>query len=134
MSANSEPMVFLEDIIMPKRGSASSAGTAVVSSQGSDNGSSKGKATSDSAKTGEKRQGSINTFFASKKLKTADGTPATASGASGSSLTSRPFAGTGRSPQKLNSIPFSLSAFKDSMNAEQLELLSLECETMSPIW
>ncbi|KAJ3567889.1 hypothetical protein NP233_g6074 [Leucocoprinus birnbaumii] len=35
---------------------------------------------------------------------------------------------------KLNSIPFSLSEFKDSLNEEQKRLLQLECEAMGKSW
>jgi len=36
--------------------------------------------------------------------------------------------------QKLNSIPFSLKAFQDSLNEEQKNLLRLECQTMNRSW
>ena len=36
--------------------------------------------------------------------------------------------------QALNSIPFSLSAFQDSLTEEGKNLLSLECETMGKSW
>ena len=36
--------------------------------------------------------------------------------------------------QPLNSIPFSMSAYKESLTEEQLGLLALECETMGKSW
>ncbi|PAV16453.1 uracil-DNA glycosylase [Pyrrhoderma noxium] len=36
--------------------------------------------------------------------------------------------------QPLNSIPFSMQAFKDSLNEKEKELLALECETMGKSW
>lgn len=36
--------------------------------------------------------------------------------------------------QKLNSIPFSLSAFQESLSAEEKEYLRLECEVMGKSW
>jgi uracil-DNA glycosylase len=36
--------------------------------------------------------------------------------------------------QKLNSIPFSLSEYKDSLTEEQKNLLRLECEVMGLTW
>ncbi|KAK7454469.1 uracil DNA glycosylase [Stygiomarasmius scandens] len=36
--------------------------------------------------------------------------------------------------QKLNSIPFSLKAFQDSLNEEQKNLLRLECQAMNRSW
>jgi len=40
----------------------------------------------------------------------------------------------GSSSQALNSIPFSMSAFQDSLTEEGKNLLSLECETMGKSW
>jgi uracil-DNA glycosylase len=36
--------------------------------------------------------------------------------------------------QKLNSIPFSLSSFQDSLTEEEKRLLMLECEVMGKSW
>ncbi|KII89751.1 hypothetical protein PLICRDRAFT_108541 [Plicaturopsis crispa FD-325 SS-3] len=36
--------------------------------------------------------------------------------------------------QRLNSIPFSLSAFQDSLSQEERNLLALECDVMGKVW
>lgn len=36
--------------------------------------------------------------------------------------------------QALNSIPFSMQTFKESLTEEQKELLQLECETLGKSW
>jgi uracil-DNA glycosylase len=36
--------------------------------------------------------------------------------------------------QKLNSIPFSMSAYQESLTEEQKKLLALECDVMGKSW
>ncbi|KAH7106282.1 uracil-DNA glycosylase-like protein [Auriculariales sp. MPI-PUGE-AT-0066] len=141
MSASADKFVFLEDLLIP--GSKASAASSLPNSQASAasdaDPSDTTKQTSATAKAGEKRQGSISTFFTSKKLKTTDGSAAqssttatTGAAVSASKAVARPLAG--RLPQKLNQIPFSLSGFRNSLSPENAALLRLEMETMSPIW
>ncbi|KAF5392234.1 hypothetical protein D9757_001517 [Collybiopsis confluens] len=73
-------------------------------------------------KTAVKRQMAITDLFQnstpnSKRLKTS------------ASLTS-----VSSSPTKLNSIPFSMKTFQDSLNEEQAKYLRLECEAMGKSW
>jgi uracil-DNA glycosylase len=46
----------------------------------------------------------------------------------------KPKLGQSASSQALNSIPFSMSTFQDSLSEEENKLLSLECETMGKSW
>lgn len=79
-------------------------------------GGSSGSKAPTEAKTGEKRQRGLFEFGV-KRRKADDGV-------------ARPSS----SPTKLNSIPFSLREFVESLSEEQRALLKLECETLSPVW
>ena len=91
-----------------------------------------------SAVTGVKRQLSLADMFSgsggkgnsepsSKKLKSSSLSSLASSKASGS------FKMSGVQP-KLNSIPFSVSSFQETLTEEQKKLLKLECEVMGKSW
>ncbi|EJD49044.1 uracil-DNA glycosylase [Auricularia subglabra TFB-10046 SS5] len=100
-------VVYLEDIAPAIKPPAKAASTAPKASEG--------------AKAGEKRQRGLFEFGV-KRRKTNDGVERPSSSSSSTSLT------------KLNSIPFSLADFVNSLSDEQRELLKLECSTLSPVW
>ena len=93
------------------------------------------------ASTQVKRQRTLVDMFSSSQGKTSE--PSTkkiklsASLSSTSSNKSTVIAVNGVKPtgvQKLNSIPFSLSSFQDSLTEEEKKLLKLECEVLGKSW
>jgi uracil-DNA glycosylase len=88
------------------------------------------------ASSGQKRQRTLHDMFsggASKKPKTvatSSSKAAASSAATTSTAVARPKAGA----ITLNSIPFSLSGYLQSLSEEQKELLKLECDTINLSW
>lgn len=120
-AAESERVVYYEDLAPAKsvKNNAESttpakAATAAVESSGNT-----GTKSVDTAKVGTKRQRTIGEMFG----------PST-------TVAKKPKLGQSASfgSQPLNSIPFSLSGYLDSLNEEERDLLSLECETMGKSW
>ena len=138
-----EQVVYLEDIDKPSARSAKSAGDpdANPSSQtsvgctddklASGSGAVNGKA---ATTNGLKRQRTLVDMFpaapsgqGSKKLKLENN--------GGSSGSIKAFATTAASgSQSLNSIPFSLSSYQESLAEQERQLLGLECETLGKSW
>lgn len=76
-------------------------------------------------------QGKSSSEPSAKKLKVSASTCSITSVSKSTGSVSRP---KGFGVQKLNTIPFSLSAFQESMSAEEKEYLRLECEVMGKSW
>lgn len=145
-----EGPVYLEDLQAPK--SQESTVDSVNSSQGSvasnltenpvtstsdTTTTTVEKAKSVAVSKGVKRQRTLMDMFTpepataqkSKKLKL-DGT-----GSGSNTKTASMSSGSGSSrSQSLNSIPFSMSAYVNSLSDEERQLLTLECETMGKSW
>ena len=130
--ADENTTVFLEDIE-----AKSSTRTSKPDASGSAGGT---KPKQQTSTTTLKRQRTLmdNSFFAPPAKK--DGTaepalkkPKLAANASSSSVTSSPTK-TASGVQTLNSIPFSVSAFIESLTDEQKRLLRLEIECMNKTW
>ena len=128
--ADENATVFLEDIE-----TKSSTRTSKPDASGSGT-----KPKQQTSTTTLKRQRTLmdNSFFAPPAKK--DGTaepalkkPKLAANASSSSVTSSPTK-TASGVQTLNSIPFSVSAFIESLTDEQKRLLRLEIECMNKTW
>ncbi|KAF8896217.1 uracil-DNA glycosylase [Infundibulicybe gibba] len=126
--AAKQPTVYLEDIVSPPSAPITTTKTAPVAQASAGSSSATQSGTS-----GVKRQRTLMDMVpttkkepSTKKLKlTASGSaPAASSGS----------ATFGFGLQKLNSIPFSLSSFQDSLTEEQKDLLRLECEVMGKSW
>ncbi len=119
-------VVFLEDVdpsYQTKKAEEPSA------SQSSQTGPSSSQ---EQAKKSNKRQRTIeDMFFGGNKR-----TKVSTSGARGTSTNNKITVSAPKTSglQKLNSIPFSLSAFTESLNDEQKRLLRLECEAMGKSW
>jgi uracil-DNA glycosylase len=128
-----EDAAYLEDV-QPKR--ATEADEEPSSSR-------KKNAASDtvSVSAGAKRQLTLADMFGSRGGPSSSaGEPSskraklsTPSGPGFYSKTSNSLKASGVQP-KLNAIPFSVSAFQDSLTQEQKDLLKLECETMGKSW
>lgn len=93
------------------------------------------------ASTQVKRQRTLVDMFSGSKGKTSEPSAKkiklSASFSSSSSHKSTSIAVNGikaTGVQKLNSIPFSLSSFQDSLTEEEKNLLKLECEVMGKSW
>ena len=125
MSAPAKTVMFLEEldaIVKPAISTKPVAPDVAASTSKSEDNDANAKA---ATTAGVKRKGGlIQDFFTTKRQKTATGTPSASSSASGSL----------NSPQKLNSIPFSLTAFRNNLSPEEDGLLALECASISPIW
>ncbi len=128
-SAN-KSTVYLEDLDIPrvdKEGKP--AVTSVVSGT-----------TTTAASTSLKRQRTLMDMFANSQGKNASDpsakklklSPASSTRQSASSSSGTVAKGFG--VQRLNSIPFSMSGFQESMTDEQRDLLRLECEAMGKSW
>jgi uracil-DNA glycosylase len=78
-------------------------------------------------------QGKASSEPSAKKLKLSASTNSITAGATlkAAGSASRP---KGFGVQKLNSIPFSLSAFQESLSNENKEYLKLECEVLGKSW
>ncbi|SJL00071.1 related to Uracil-DNA glycosylase [Armillaria ostoyae] len=128
-SAN-KSTVYLEDLDIPrvdKEGKPTV--TSVVSAT-----------TTTAASTSMKRQRTLMDMFAdsqgknasdpsAKKLKLSPASSTRQSASSSSRTVAKGFG-----VQRLNSIPFSMSGFQESMTDEQRDLLRLECEVMGKSW
>lgn len=133
----SKPVVYLEDIEpnqFLKSSQSLNKGSAVSGQSSEAKGSAK-----DTNVTSVKRQRTLADMFSgsqekpsepsAKKLKLAP------SGGSGTTTSSARSVAANRSGvQKLNSIPFSLAAYVDTLSEEQKKLLTLECEVMGKSW
>jgi uracil-DNA glycosylase len=90
------------------------------------------------ATTSDKRQRTLADMFSAKidnKVMTASST----SKSSGNSISSLKRSASFAQPAtpglvKLNSIPFSLSAYQKSLSEQEKKLLKLECEVMGKVW
>ncbi|KAJ3990150.1 uracil-DNA glycosylase-like protein [Lentinula detonsa] len=131
MSA-AEEVVYFEDIESSSRSNAASrVDSAVVTKT---EGASSQANASKTTVTGVKRQLTLADMFStpstqpsSKRLKAS---------ASSSSLNSSPSRSNATvfGIQKLNSIPFSMKAFQESLDEEQTRLLRLECDVLGKSW
>ncbi|THV02844.1 uracil-DNA glycosylase [Dendrothele bispora CBS 962.96] len=127
-------IVYLEDLEPPSSSQRSEASSVASTASVSKNASAK----KDASKTSVKRQLTLLDSFAisqstssepsAKKLKLSSSD--TMLSASSSAVSSKGPIGL----QKLNSIPFSLKAFQESLTEEQRNLLQLECQTMGKSW
>jgi uracil-DNA glycosylase len=122
-----EGTVYLEDIEAPR-------GVAVKEEKN-------GSLTSTVASTQIKRQRTLVDMFSGSQGKTSEPSAKKlklSASFSSSSLTKTAGAGAGSSKstgvQRLNSIPFSLSSFQESLTDEEKDLLKLECEVMGKSW
>lgn len=93
-----------------------------------------------SAVTGVKRQLSLADMFSGSRGKGTSGESSSkklklsaSSNSLASSKSSDGFKISGVQP-KLNSIPFSVSSFQETLTEEQMKLLRLECESMGKSW
>ncbi|KAJ3770811.1 uracil-DNA glycosylase-like protein [Lentinula raphanica] len=131
MSAADE-VVYFEDLAPSGRSNADSKTEVVSSTQSSQSLQANASKTT---VTALKRQRTLVDMFSTsssqptKKLKAS---------ASSSSLDSNPSPSRTKATvfgvQKLNSIPFSMKAFQESLNEEQARLLRLECDVMGKSW
>ncbi|TEB34698.1 uracil-DNA glycosylase [Coprinellus micaceus] len=130
--SDTESTVFLEDIDPASSQGAKRKASEIDLHAPSPNAKTKG-VVSTTRKT--LSQGTLNTFFSSagaksssqlgtKRVKTESGGPATSPGRS-INTQQRP---------KLNSIPFSLSAYQGSLSEGEKDLLRLECECIGLSW
>lgn len=136
MEATEEKIVYLEDVQPVKAAKKDTDSTADASKKGD----SAAGASKTSTTTGVKRQRTLNDMFGSqgsssgsavKKLKPSGSF--SAPGASGTKPT-RTAAVKSFGLQRLNSIPFSMAEFQQSLTLEQRNLLRLECEVMGKSW
>jgi uracil-DNA glycosylase len=125
-----EGTVYLEDIEVPR-------GLAVEKQE---DGSSTSKPAT-VASTQLKRQRTLVDMFHSSQGKIIEPSakkPKLSASFSSSSSKTTASTGTGSSKstglQKLNSIPFSLASFQESLKEEEKNLLKLECEVMGKSW
>lgn len=130
--SDTEATVFLEDVDPTSSQGAKRKASEIDTHATSPNAKTKG-VVSTTKKT--LSQGTLSTFFSSagvksssqlgtKRLKTESGGPATSPGRS---------INTQQQP-KLNSIPFSLSAYQGSLSEGEKDLLRLECECIGLSW
>ncbi|KAG6909937.1 hypothetical protein DXG01_014206 [Tephrocybe rancida] len=90
--------------------------------------------------SGVKRQRTLMDMLSGSQGKTVSREPSakklklTASGASNSSSSALVSRGSRSGMQKLNSIPFSMSVYQETLTEEQKGLLRLECEVMGKSW
>ncbi|KZV97803.1 hypothetical protein EXIGLDRAFT_349240, partial [Exidia glandulosa HHB12029] len=117
----SENIVYLEDLAPPKDASAPTTKLTKTSAAAA-------------AKAGDKRQRTLLDFTQAKRRKT-DGDSASSTSSTPTKTTGSFFMKSGStSPQKLNSIPFSLNNFVNSLSEEERGLLQLECESLNLVW
>ncbi|KAF5367126.1 hypothetical protein D9758_003995 [Tetrapyrgos nigripes] len=123
MTSHSEDSaVYLEDLDTPKSSQKSETSVTAPVSNGAP------LAKKDASKNPSlKRQATLDAMF-SQKTSSEPSAKKLRLDASTSSLS------TLNGLQKLNSIPFSLKAFRDSLNEEQSTLLQLECQTLGKSW
>lgn len=143
-----EEVVYLEDLVAgtaptskpsdntdanpSSQASASSTGSNTTAARGAENGK-------PAATNALKRQRTLVDMFSaapatqsSKKLKLEK-----SGGSAGSikaSVTTSSLSAVVSGSQPLNSIPFSLSAYQESLSEEERQLLGLECESMGKSW
>ena len=123
-------VVFLEDLETPKAATKENvsvdASKENATTDTEDSGETKGTPTKASDKktaTGAtKRQRAITDMFSKAPSASSSSAPATKKART---LTANP---------SLNSIPFSLTEYQDSMNDDEKKYLALECETMGKSW
>lgn len=120
--ADSNPIVYLEDVEISTKNASSSAAPSTATN------ASNRTFFSTSSKPSGKRQRTFADMFSSSQEKT-DGE----SERPPVKKTKITVQGTA-SLSKLNSIPFSLSAFQDSLSEQEKQLLALECDTMGKSW
>ncbi|KAL0577652.1 uracil DNA glycosylase [Marasmius crinis-equi] len=141
--------VFLEDI-QPQGDAAQEGHVAVAASQESTTSQRSQLSQTDAStssktvkvkerKEVKKRQIAITDMFGNKDAKRQKLSPPTASGSGTTSIVKA--IGTSQSslikptgPQKLNSIPFSMKSFQESLNEDHRNLLALECQVMGKSW
>lgn len=127
---DSESAVFLEDVT-PSSSQATkryASGSPAAPSQA------KSKAVDKPARMAQS-QATLTTFFSSSGSKTAfQGGVKRLKTESGAAAVSTPIQSGSQQLPKLNSIPFSLSAFQSSLTEEQKDLLLLECESIGLSW
>ncbi|KAF8624543.1 hypothetical protein AX15_005846 [Amanita polypyramis BW_CC] len=117
-----KPLLYLEDVESPSK-NASKASTANIPATAT-NASSR---TFFSATAGVKRQRTLTDMLSgSQEKKSGESTPA-------AKKLKLAVQGTASST-KLNAIPFSLSAYQESLTEEERKLIALECDTMGKSW
>lgn len=139
-------VVYMEDLEPPSSqatlASKDEKPSIVASSDPDRDESAKPKPAPSTSTTNGKRQRTLFDMFGSVPSEGSD-TPSKksklAASSSGNDKLSSAASGTqspGRSPgqQSLNSIPFSLSEYIDSLTGDQKRLLKLECDTMGKSW
>lgn len=125
-------LVFLEDVDPSHPTKKPEAQSGSQSSQ------TEPSSSQEQVKMSNKRQRTIEDMFfgGNKGKESAKKIKLSTSGTNGTSTNNRITVSAPKTSglQKLNSIPFSLSSFIDSLNTEQKELLRLECEVMGKSW
>jgi uracil-DNA glycosylase len=127
--------VYLEDVLVAKASQQEQDEKESTSASSTSTPSNSQKA----ATTSAKRQRTLVDMFAgggskkpsepvAKKARISDSEPTTSIKVTGSAPTKA------SGFQKLNSIPFSMSAYRESLTEEQKELLALECDVMGKSW
>ncbi|KAG7089842.1 hypothetical protein E1B28_011487 [Marasmius oreades] len=136
--ASKEASVFLEDLEPP--GLSSAECQVPVASQESTVShatvveSDHGDASTTTSTTAKKRQVTLTDMFGSrgsnKRIKLSPQATSITKAIEGGTVSSSRVDG----PPKLNSIPFSLKGFQDSLNEEDRKLLNLECQILGKSW
>ena len=111
-----KPVVYLEDVQISKKDASKPAASATATTQSNRTFFS----------TGKRQRTLVDMFSSSQEKKSDDPEPST-------KKFKMTVQGTA-SLTKLNSIPFSLSAFQESLSEEEKQLLALECDTLGKSW
>ena len=118
--ADSKPIVYLEDVEISTKNASSSAAPLTATNASN-------QTFFSTSKPSGKRQRTLADMFSSSQGKIdGDSEPPVKK----SKITVQGTA----SLSKLNSIPFSLSAFQESLSEQEKRLLALECDTMGKSW
>ena len=120
MSSPDDSVVYLEDLEVTTDKRKTAAAPSISSSQSSSVG---GTTPSAASSSGVKRQRDLREMF-----------PSSQESSSGRDTKKLKTSASATGPLKLNAIPFSLSAFLESLSESDRELLQLECETMGNSW
>lgn len=141
--AAKKSIVYLEDLEAPPTSQATEPageagpGTVAVASNSSTAPSKSASKDVSVTKASNKRQATLMDMFsgagsrpAAKKLRLENSSSSITSDGASKRVT---VAGT-KAGQTLNSIPFSLSAYVESMSDDEKRLLALECDTMGKSW
>lgn len=113
---DAKPLVYLEDVQISKK-DASKAATPATATTASNR---------SFYSTGKRQRTLADMFSSSQEKKNEDPEPST-------KKLKMTVQGT-PSLTKLNAIPFSLSAFQESLSEEEKQLLALECDTLGKSW